>query len=89
MWKTKLWIRIESLFITELSVVAKTEETIFHVSFDGNKTGTEAEKGQSKNILQIQKNIQNRYHLEKSLLKSLSNRQNKFQSVTFHSFTEL
>ena len=51
MWKTKLWIRIESLFITELSVVAKTEETILHVSFDGNKTGTEAEKGQSKNIL--------------------------------------
>ena len=25
MWKTKLWIRIESLFITELSFVAKTE----------------------------------------------------------------
>ena len=30
----------------------------------------EAKKGQSKNILQIQKNIQNRYVLEKSLLKS-------------------
>ena len=50
---------------------------------------TEAEKGQSKNILQIRKNIQNRYLLDKSLLKSLLNRQNKFKSVTFHSFTRL
>ena len=39
----------------------------------------EAEKGQSKNILQIRKNIQNRY-LDESLLKRLSNWENNLKS---------
>ena len=54
MWKTKLWIRIESLFITELSFVAKTEikthDLRNHIllTFDGDKRGTEAERDNPK-----------------------------------------
>ena len=85
----------ESLFITELSVVAKrevkTQDLRNHISFifwwQWEKYGSR--KGKIQNILQIRKNIQNRYLLDKLLLKSLSNRQNKFKSVTFYSFTEL
>ena len=38
-------------------------------------------KGTIQNILQIRKNIQNRYLLDKSLLKRLSNRENNFKSL--------
>ena len=41
---------------------------------------TEAEKGQSKNILQIQKNILNRNIFLKSLSKSLTNLKNYCKS---------
>ena len=75
--------------VEKTEVKTQAQPTILHLLFDGNERGTEAEKGQSKNVLQIRKNIQNRYLLDKSLLKSLSNRQNKFKSVTFYSFTEL
>ena len=62
---------------------------MFHLFFDGNEKGMEGEKGQSKYIFLIRKNIQNRCLFDKSLLKSLSNRQNEVKSVIFYSFTEL
>ena len=43
-------------------------------------TPTEAEKGRSKNILQIQKNILNRNIFLKSLSKSLTNLENYCKS---------
>ena len=82
------------MFITEQSVVAKTEVKTQvlrnHISFifDGNERYG-SRKGTIQKYFANPKNIHNRYLLDKSLLKSLSNRQNKFKSVTFYLFTEL
>ena len=53
-----------------------------HMNFVGSfyLYTTEAEKGQSKNILQIQKNILNRNIFLKSLSKSLTNLKNYCKS---------
>ena len=79
----KLWIRVESLFITELSVVVKTKvktqdlrpenwKPIFHLFFYGNERGTEAEKGRAKNYLENPK---------KPRSESISFRKNRFWNV--------
>ena len=55
---------------------------LYLLLYKKNKDGvsTEAEKGQSKNILQIQKNILNRNVFLKSLSKSLTNLKNYCKS---------